>query len=181
MKSSAFALILFFASISVSQAQQRQLNGFLEIPWGTPPDQARTMLEAKTQATYDSGKSTSDKPWWHGGTFVGQPVAFFALDFTDKKLSGAFVFIKPASPGHKEEYKAFKKLLTEKYNAPTTEHTKGGHWKAEWKCSVAGSKESAAITLENAPEAQGCKITYTLHRVMPAAGLPAKPAGKKDL
>jgi hypothetical protein len=183
MKYLLIALLSLSTFAGVAQAQDRQVNGFMEIPWGTPPDQARPALEARAHATYDAGASSPAKHWWNGGTFAGYPAAAehsFVLEFYDNKLCKAVVFLKPASPGHKDEYKGMKKLLTEKYGTRNSEHAQGEEWRAEWKLTGVG-RQQATITLENSPGSQGCKVIYALHALdVPAAPL-APGAVKKDL
>ena len=180
-------LLISFLSLStliaVSHGQDRQLNGFMEIPWGASPDQARAALEARSQATYDSGASSPAKRWWNGGTFAGYPATAehsFALEFYDNKLCKAVVFLKSASPKHKEEFKTMKKLLTEKYGTCNSEHLQGDEWRAEWRLAVMG-KQQATITLENAPGSQGCKIIYALHTLNGPASSPTRSGPSKDL
>jgi hypothetical protein len=183
MKPLLIALLSLSTLVAVSQAQDRQLNGFMEIPWGTSPDQARTALEARSHATYDAGASSPAKRWWNGGTFAGYPAAAehsFALEFYENQLSKAVVFLKSDSPKHKEEFKTMKKLLTEKYGTCNSEHIQGEEWRAEWRMAVM-AKQQATITLENSPGSQGCKITYALHTLAAPASSPARSAAKKDL
>lgn len=182
-----FAILLLFLSVfvAVSHAQDRQVNGFMEIPWGTPPDQARAALEARSHAIYDSGASKPAKQWWNGGTFAGFPAApehSFVLEFSDNKLCKGTVFLKPSSPAHKEEYKVMKKLLTEKYGSRTTEHLQGEEWRAEWKITFMG-KEQALIYIENSPGSQGCRVTYALPAPpsTPASPSSSPGAAKRDL
>ncbi len=183
MKYLIASLLSLYAFVAVSHAQDRQVNGFMEIPWGTPSEQARTALEARTHAIYNAGASNAAKRWWNAGTFAGFPAATensFALEFSDNKLYKASVFLKPTSPGHKEEYKTMKKLLTEKYGTRTSEHNTGEDWHAEWKFSSLG-KEQATVSLENSPGSQGCRVTYTLHALPSGSASPLPSAVKKDL
>jgi hypothetical protein len=183
MKYLLIALLSLSAFAAVTHAQDRQVNGFMEIPWGTSPDQARTALEARSHATYDSGASSPTKRWWNGGAFAGYPAAAehsFVLEFYDNKLCKAVVFLKPASSGHKEEFKAMKKLLTEKYGPRNSEHTQGEEWRSEWKLMAMG-KQQVTITLENSPGSQGCKVIYALHALDAPASSATSGAAKKDL
>jgi hypothetical protein len=83
-------------------------------------------------------------------------------------------FIKKASPKEKDEYKAFKKVLTEKYGARSTEDTSGKHWRAEWRFPVAGSPQPDSVVLESEMDVHGCKLTYSTSRFAKAEQRPVK-------
>jgi hypothetical protein len=120
MKRALFALLTL---TSVALAVERP-KGIINIPWGASPEEAKRALSARTGVTFP--ENTDD---YHmeptGGTFAGQPVAKWVLDFPDRKFAKASVALK-LEGGATSVYKDLRAKLAEKYGSPTTEKKLSG-------------------------------------------------------
>lgn len=158
-------LCLFLAQILAATgfAQSRQLTGFIDIPFGTDETSARKKVEERTGARIDN-KSSHGKLWFNGGTFAGYPANYLVLEFTDQKLTKGVAFIKRGSGKPRDEYKTFKKLLTEKYGSGARETTDADHPRVEWRFATPGNAVPDSLVLEIENDSHACKITYSTSR-----------------
>lgn len=124
MKSALFAvLILTAAAFAVERPK-----GIITIPWGASPEEVKRALAARPGVVFP--ENTDD---YHmeptGGTFAGQPVAKWVLDFPDRRFASAAVILK-LEGGATSVYKDLRGKLSEKYGTPTTEKKLSGGGKA---------------------------------------------------
>jgi len=184
-------------------------KGFIGLAWGASPEEAKRALTARPGVTFP--ETTDD---YHmevtGGTFAGQPVAKWVLDFPDRKFASASVTLK-LEGGASSVYKDFRKELGIKYGSPTSEKKLSGAGKAvrragearqtsygsmaTWKFSPnLKEKESLVVIAElsdgkgnptNSEDALTVTIRYQNESLMPkageAGGKATAPVKKEDL
>lgn len=127
MKRVLFSLLLFTtAAFGIERPK-----GFIGLPWGASPEEAKRALGTRPGVVFP--ENTDD---YHmevtGGTFAGQPVAKWVLDFPERKFASASVTLK-LEGNATSVYKDFRKELGAKYGSPTTEKklsSTGGNNKA---------------------------------------------------
>ena len=123
MKRALFALIALTATAAFAAERPK---GLMNITWGSSPEEAKRALSTRPGVMFP--ENTDD---YHmeptGGTFAGQPVAKWVLDFPDRKFASASVTLK-LEGGATTVYKEIRAKLAEKYGTPTTEKklTAGG-------------------------------------------------------
>jgi hypothetical protein len=71
------------------------LESFLGIPFGTPGDDAKRILEQKPNCSFDDVNSDNDILFFNGIKFAGRETTFIVLYLFENKFSKASVFIKP--------------------------------------------------------------------------------------
>ena len=115
-------LFFLFTLASLAAAAERPKT-FINLPWGASPEEAKRALSARPGVVFP--ENTDD---YHmeptGGTFAGQPVAKWILDFPDRRLASASVILK-LEGGATSVYKDLRSKLAEKYGSPTTEKKLG--------------------------------------------------------
>ncbi len=98
-------------------------SGFLGIPWGASPEEAKRVLQKRPGVTFPENADD-----YHieltGGTFAGQPVAKWVIEFPDRKFASAAVTLKTEGNAS-SVYKEFRSQLTSKYGSATTDRKIG--------------------------------------------------------
>ena len=113
-----FSLCLLLA-IHVAAFAVERPGGFVGIPWGASPEEAKRILQKRSGVKFPE-ESDDFHIELTGGTFAGQPVAKWVIEFPDRKFaSGAVTLKMEGSPS--SVYKEFRKDLTDKYGSPTTD------------------------------------------------------------
>src|SRR5688572_6115072 len=93
-------------------------KGFLGINWGASPEEAKRVMQARPGVKFP--EDTDDYRFeLTGGTFAGQPVLKWMLEFPDRKFASATVVID-AKGEAQSLYKEFRTQLVSKYGSATT-------------------------------------------------------------
>ncbi len=128
-------LILLLAGHALALAAERP-NGFLGIPWGASPEEAKRVLQKRPGVVFPEGADD-----YHieltGGSFAGQPVAKWVLEFPERKFASAAVTLKTdgnAGTVHKE----FCDGLVSKYGPSTSDKKTGAVTRKGAPASTAG-------------------------------------------
>ena len=121
-------LILLLACHALALAAERP-PGFLGIQWGASPEEAKRILQKRPGITFPENADD-----YHieltGGTFAGQPVAKWVIEFPDRKFASASVTLK--SEGNAGTmYKEFRNQLVSKYGSATVDKKIGGSSKTK--------------------------------------------------
>jgi hypothetical protein len=112
-----------FGATALAQSAVRP-TGFLEIPWGATPEKALELLRARGELQLPETVPTSGLLELTGGTFAGQPVTKWKLEFIKSQFASGTVIIQPeASPA--ALYREFKARLMEKYGPHASERKLG--------------------------------------------------------
>ena len=113
-----FPLCILLVLNTVAFAVERPV-GFAGIPWGAPPEEAKRILQKR-----EGVKFPDESDDYHieltGGTFAGQPVAKWVIEFPDRKFASGAVTLK-LEGNQTSVYKEFRNQLTAKYGSPTTD------------------------------------------------------------
>ena len=112
------AVCILFAIVSVASAVERPV-GFVGIPWGASPEEAKRILQKRTGVKFPE-ESDDYHIELTGGTFAGQPVAKWVIEFPDRKFASAAVTLKPEGSAS-SVYKEFRSQLSAKYGSPTSD------------------------------------------------------------
>ena len=116
------ALFFLVSLVTLATAAERPKT-FIGLPWGASPEEAKRALSARPGVMFS--ENTDD---YHmeptGGTFAGQPVAKWVLDFPERRFASASVVLK-LEGGATSVYKDLRAKLSEKYGSPTTEKKLG--------------------------------------------------------
>ena len=111
-------LYLLLACNAVALAAERP-GGFLGIQWGASPEEAKRILQKRPGITFPENADD-----FHieltGGTFAGQPVTKWVIEFPDRKFASAAVTLKNEGNAS-SAYKEFRSRLAEKYGSATTD------------------------------------------------------------
>jgi hypothetical protein len=188
-------LILLFACNALALAAERP-NGFLGIQWGASPEEAKRVLQKRPGVQFPENADD-----YHieltGGSFAGQPVAKWVIEFPDRKFASASVTLK--SEGNAGTiYKEFRNQLVSKYGSPTIDRKVGGTGKtkapqpqasgnmAVWKFGPT-MKEKSSVLISAELSGAGAKgedsqgtvtIKYVNETLTGAAAANGKPAPK---
>ncbi len=201
------ALISLLALTASAFAVERP-KGVISIPWGASPEEAKRALTARSGVTFP--ENTDD---YHmeptGGSFAGQPVAKWVLDFPDRRFASASVILK-LEGGASSVYKDLRGKLSEKYGSPTSEKRLSGGAKAvrpygaqkttsfgsmsTWKFAPNMKDKEAIIVIAELSDGKGnptgsedaltVTIRYVNETLIPKAGEGGKavaPVKKEDL
>lgn len=127
MKRALFALIALVNVVNAAAGAERP-KGIINIAWGASPEEVKRALSARPGVMFP--ENTDD---YHmeptGGSFAGQPVAKWILDFPERRFASASVILK-LEGGATSVYKDLRAKLSEKYGSPTTEKKLSGGGKA---------------------------------------------------
>ena len=83
-------------------------KGFLGIHWGASPEEAKRVMQARPGVKFP--EDTDDYRFeLTGGTFAGQPVVKWVLEFPERKFASAIVTIKSEGGNGQDLYKDFSK------------------------------------------------------------------------
>ena len=114
-------LIILLACNALALAAERP-SGFLGIAWGASPEEAKRILQKRPGVTFPEGADD-----FHieltGGTFAGQPVAKWVIEFPDRKFAMAAVTLKTEGSAA-GAYNEFQNQLVTKYGPTTTSSSK---------------------------------------------------------
>lgn len=133
--------------------------GFLEIPFGAPPETVKKQLPSRTRARFNPQKSTDAKLVFDGGKFANFKVKTFEIAFVNGSFWEGVAVLEEVSKGREKEYQTFKQLLTEKYGAPTDEERTGnGSIAANWWVPTGVTKNHVFIWTDLA--GKGMKVGY---------------------
>ena len=121
-------LILLLACHALALAAERPA-GFLGIQWGASPEEAKRVLQKRPGIQFPENADD-----YHieltGGSFAGQPVAKWVIEFPDRKFASASVTLK--SDGNSGTvYKEFRNQLVSKYGSATMDKKSGTPTKAK--------------------------------------------------
>jgi hypothetical protein len=111
-------LYLLLACSAFAAAAERP-DGFVGIPWGASPEEAKRVLQKRTGIVFPENADD-----YHieltGGTFAGQPVAKWVIEFPDRKFASASVTLKTEGNAS-STYKEFRTQLASKYGSATVD------------------------------------------------------------
>jgi len=158
----------------------KQLPGFVGIPWGTDPDNAKKALMSRTHGHYDHAHTTPTEVAFLGGRFAGFKVARMKLMFSGNAFWGTEFYLEAPSARHEKEFASIKAMLTEKYGKPDRDEAVGDGLEANWYFPVTGAP-SANLWIIQDPHGDSLKVMYLNEATKKAAGAaaaaqPAKPA-----
>ena len=114
----AFLALLVLAGSMPALAQPRQLDGVLDIAFGTSMAEARATLLGLDGVTFDAVHSDASNLVCDGGRFAGLDVGFWLLAFVDDRMHTAKAIIQPEEDHLLTTYHALVERLTETYGAP---------------------------------------------------------------
>lgn len=92
--------------------------GFAGIQWGASPEEAKRALQKREGVKFPE-ESDDYRIEVAGGTFAGQPVAKWVLEFPGRKFASAAVTLKTEGNAS-AVFRAFRSQLSEKYGPATT-------------------------------------------------------------
>lgn len=192
-----FPIALLLACNALALAAERP-TGFLGIAWGASPEEVKRVLQKRPGVIFPEN-ADDNKIELTGGSFAGQPVAKWVIEFPDRKFAVATVTLKTDGNAG-TVYKEFRNQLVSKYGSATTDKKSGGAAKkgaqpqpatstAIWKFmptmkeknSVLISAEIAGATMKGSEETGGTvTIKYVNETLTGAAAAAAggKPAPK---
>ena len=189
-------LIVLLACNAVAFAAERPA-GFMGIAWGASPEEAKRVLQKRPGVVFPEN-ADDYKIEVTGGTFAGQPVTKWVIEFPDRKFASATVALK--SEGNASTvYKEFRAQLVSKYGSATTDKKTGGTTKkgaqpqpvgnaAIWKftptmkekSSILISAELTGATMRGGEETGGAVTIKYVNETLTGAAAAAngKPAPK---
>jgi hypothetical protein len=109
-------IFLTLLLLSVAAFAERP-KGFLSINWGASPEEAKRVMQARPGIKFPED-ADDYKFELTGGTFAGQPVVKWTLEFPERKFASASVQIK--TDDAQGMYKDFRAQLVSKYGSATT-------------------------------------------------------------
>lgn len=111
-------LLLVFLLLCTTAFAERP-KGFLGIHWGASPEEAKRAMQARPGVKFP--EDADDYRFeLTGGTFAGQPVAKWTMEFPERKFASAVVVIDSKGSDPQTLYKNFRTQLVEKYGSATT-------------------------------------------------------------
>src|SRR5437879_862242 len=87
-----FPLLILLLLNAAAFAAERP-KGFLGIAWGASPEEAKRVLQARSGVKFPE-ESDDYHVEVTGGSFAGQPVTKWVLEFPDRKFGSASVTLK---------------------------------------------------------------------------------------
>ena len=142
-------------------------TGFADIPFGAPLKDAQANMTERDGIK--PGSNTAERLTFTGGTFAGQPISLWTLNFAGGKFASGSVLVDKVK---KPVYDDLKAQLTKKYGKPDSE--KGHHsFECLWEFRSDGRR-----TVRLDYEYMG-KVTVTYSHDSLAKSAPA--AKKSDL
>jgi hypothetical protein len=94
-------------------------KGFLGIAWGASPEEAKRVLQGRSGVKFPE-ESDDYHVELTGGTFAGQTVTKWVLEFPDRKFASAAVTLK-TDGNASAVYKEFRTQLVAKYGSVTSD------------------------------------------------------------
>lgn len=116
-------LYLLLACNVIALAGERP-GGFLGIPWGASPEEAKRILQKRPDILFPDNPDDFHVELT-GGTFAGQPAAKWVIEFPDRKFAAAAVTLKNEGSAS-STYKEFRSQLAAKYGSATTDKKLAG-------------------------------------------------------
>src|SRR5690242_3681212 len=110
-----FTLLLLATSLFAADRPK----GFLTINWGASPEEAKRVMQARPGVKFPTD-ADDYKFELTGGTFAGQAVDKWILEFPDRKFASAIVIIKGEGDAA-GKFKEFRTELGKKYGTATTD------------------------------------------------------------
>ena len=129
-------LILLLACHAMAFAAERP-TGFMGIAWGSSPEEAKRVLQKRPGVVFPEN-ADDYKIEVTGGTFAGQPVAKWVIEFPDRKFASATVTLKTEANAS-TVFKEFRNQLSSKYGSATTDKKTGGTGKKGAQPQPAGN------------------------------------------
>lgn len=116
------AFFLLLTALSTIALAERP-DGFLGIKWGASPEEAKRIMQARPGVTI--GADADDYRFeLTGGTFAGQAVEKWILEFPERKFAMAAVVLKTKKLQTKDTadslYRDFRTQLASKYGSSTS-------------------------------------------------------------
>ena len=121
-------LIFLFACNALALAGARP-DGFMGIAWGSSPEEAKRVLQKRPGVVFPEN-ADDYRIEVTGGSFAGQPVAKWVIEFPDRKFASAVVTLK-AEGNPSAVFKEFRSQLVAKYGSATTDKNSSGSGKAK--------------------------------------------------
>jgi hypothetical protein len=177
----ALLTILLLARSAMAQDQNQELPGFLGIPWGANPEDAKKELISRTHAHFNLARSAEQHLAFDGGKFASFKVRSLKLLFVANSFYSAEFFLETPSKKHEKEYATLKSMLIEKYGTPKRDEAVGEGFEANWFFPVPGGLPPHNLWIIQNPAGEGVKVVYlseaTRNAATQAAGAhePAKP------
>ena len=114
-------LILLLACNAVLFAAERP-TGFLGIAWGASPEEAKRILQKRPGIQFPENADDNHIELT-GGSFAGQPVTKWVVEFPERKFASASVTLKTEGNAG-SVYKEFRNQLVSKYGSATVDKKK---------------------------------------------------------
>lgn len=115
--------LLILASCNVLATAAERPGGFIGIPWGASPEEAKRILQKRPGVVFPEN-ADDYRIELTGGSFAGQPVTKWVIEFPERKFASASVTLR-TDGNASAVYKEFKTQLTSKYGSVTTEKKTG--------------------------------------------------------
>jgi len=122
------SLILLVACSALAIASERP-NGFLGIAWGASPEEAKRVLQKRPGVVFPEN-ADDYRIELTGGSFAGQPVTKWVIEFPDRKFASATVTLK-AEVNAPAVFREFRAQLVSKYGSTTTDKRIGSTGKSK--------------------------------------------------
>lgn len=164
----AAALLILLPVLAQAQNGTRP-TAFLGLKWGATRGEVLTLLKKQGAAVPEEDPGL-DKLVVEGGTFAGQDVMAWAIDFASGKLMSAAVTMKPAESGT-SLYRDMKQQLISKYGPHSGERKLAGTIE-ERRARVASGlppKRGTAVTWKFAPTLHDKNTLSIVCEVTPGA------------
>jgi len=161
-----FPAILLLACNALAFAADRPA-GFLGIAWGASPEEAKRILQKRPGIQFPENADD-----FHieltGGSFAGQPVAKWVIEFPERKFAMASVTLKTEGNAG-SVYKEFRNQLVSKYGSATTDKKTGvtGRTKA---AQAAGAQGAGNMALWKFPPTMREKSSVLISAELTGAG-----------
>lgn len=133
--------LLIIALFGVAASAAERPGGFLGIPWGASPEEAKRILQKRPGVIFPEN-ADDYRIELTGGSFAGQPATKWVIEFPERKFASASVTLRTEGNAS-AVYKEFKTQLTSKYGSATSE-----------KRTVAGSSSGSKVRKSDASQQQ---------------------------
>ena len=94
-------------------------TGFVGIPWGASPEEAKRVMQGRRGVIFPEN-SDDFHIEMTGGTFAGQPVEKWVIEFPERKFASGSVVLK-TDGNASTVFKEFRAQLVSKYGSATTD------------------------------------------------------------
>jgi hypothetical protein len=145
MRSILLSLLCGLFIAHAAHSAERPLD-FLGIKWGASKAEVQQSMSAMSGVEPQKTKD-NNRLEFSGGTFAGEPVNHFGMDFVGDKLYRAAVALKPVGD-RENQYRDLRQLLVNKYGPATIDRKSGRFPQSIWKFPASGfNKESINLTV----------------------------------